>query len=678
MSYTEIVNNAALLLVLGISQSFIQHQWIRNSGWGQVVRGIFYGVIAVGCMLSPMRFSEGVIFDGRSVVLSIGGLFGGPLVAAIASIIASAYRISLGGTGMATGIGSILIAAASGLFYRYFTKGKIQSLNFWKLLVFGLCVHSILIIWFITIPGGIFLNVINTIAVAYLSVFPLTTAILGSVIVDQEKRLLAEEHSRINAQKYRTLLETAPDIIMTLDRAGVIHFINQIPAFAIKSNQLDENIYTFLDPSSKPQFKRVLEQVFLSHKKKYQDFSILTPKKKRIWYDASFGFMEEDEKKERVIVIAKDITQQRMDNEIIQQRNKEIRTLYEINRSISSSLDLEKIYDAFYEGIIEIIPCDELTIFSYSPEEQMIHTDYYRWSGDKRKINELPVISKQEKDYALLFQVVSEGNPIEITTARNLTTTLNKSQASGSGFLIPIVLENSVIGIIEIFCTQPDAFRIEELHILQALAAQIAVASNNAKLYKELQSSNKNLQQAYDKTLEGWNMALQMREKETAGHTRRVAELTMQLADKMGMSEDEKIHIWRGALLHDIGKLVIPDHILHKPGPLDEQEWEIIRNHPVYAYEWLNPIEYLRPALDIPYSHHEHWDGSGYPQGLSGEDIPLFARMFAVVDVYDALTSDRPYRKAWSHAKTIAYIKKQAGSQFDPHIVGVFLSLFKE
>ncbi|MHB8807699.1 MAG: HD domain-containing phosphohydrolase [Anaerolineaceae bacterium] len=678
MSYTEIVNNAALLLVLSISQSFIQHQWIRNSGWGQIVRGIFYGVIAVGCMLSPMRFSEGVIFDGRSVVLSIGGLFGGPLVATIASIIASAYRISLGGTGMLTGVGSIVISAASGIFYRYYIKEKIHSLNFLKLFVFGLCVHSILIIWFITIPGGIFLDVIQTIAAAYLSVFPIATAILGSVIVDQEKRLIAEEHSRINEQKYRTLLETAPDIIMTLDREGVIHFINQIPAFAIESNLFDERIYTFLDPSSKKQFKKVLKQVFLAHKKIYYDFSILTPEKKRIWYAGSFGFMEEDEKKERVIVIAKDITQQRMNNEIIQQRNKEIRALYEINRSISSSLDIEKIYDAFYEGIIGIIACDGLTIFSYSPEEKLIHTEYYRWGNKKGNISELPVISNQESDFALLFQTIDAGNPIKITTAIDPMKTLSKDQESGSGFLVPIVLENTGIGIIEIFCVQPDAFRIEELHILQALAAQIAVASNNAKLYKDLRSSNENLQLAYDKTLEGWNMALQMREKETAGHTRRVANLTMQLADKMGIPKEEKIHIWRGALLHDIGKLVIPDHILHKPGPLDDQEWEIIHNHPVYAYEWLSPIEYLRPALDIPYSHHEHWDGSGYPQGLSGNNIPLSARMFAVVDVYDALTSDRPYRKAWSHAKTIAYIKKQVGSQFDPSIVKIFLELFKE
>jgi HD-GYP domain-containing protein (c-di-GMP phosphodiesterase class II) len=150
----------------------------------------------------------------------------------------------------------------------------------------------------------------------------------------------------------------------------------------------------------------------------------------------------------------------------------------------------------------------------------------------------------------------------------------------------------------------------------------------------------------------------------------------MKLAERMGIPKEEKVHIWRGALLHDIGKLVIPDHILHKPGPLDDKEWGIIHNHPVYAYEWLSPIEYLRPALAIPYSHHEWWNGSGYPQGLAGEQIPLAARIFAVVDVYDALTSDRPYRKAWSQKKTMAYIQEQAGTHFDPLVVKTFQELF--
>jgi putative nucleotidyltransferase with HDIG domain len=180
---------------------------------------------------------------------------------------------------------------------------------------------------------------------------------------------------------------------------------------------------------------------------------------------------------------------------------------------------------------------------------------------------------------------------------------------------------------------------------------------------------------AYDATIEGWSHALDLRDKETEGHTQRVADLTLRLAQVMGVGDHELIHIRRGALLHDIGKMGITDEILRKPASLDEPEWVVMRQHPLYAYDMLSPISYLRPALDIPYCHHEKWDGSGYPRGLAREQIPLAARLFAVVDVYDALTSDRPYRKAWSHKKALEYVQQQAGQHFDPEIVSAFLGM---
>ena len=179
---------------------------------------------------------------------------------------------------------------------------------------------------------------------------------------------------------------------------------------------------------------------------------------------------------------------------------------------------------------------------------------------------------------------------------------------------------------------------------------------------------------AYDATIEGWSRAMDLRDEETEGHTQRVTDLTLKLARLMGIRDDQLIHIRRGALLHDMGKLGIPDQILLKPGKLTDDEWVIMRKHPVYAYDMLSSIEYLRPALDIPYCHHEKWDGSGYPRGLKGEEIPLAARIFAVIDAWDALTSDRPYRKAWSREKTLAYIREQTGSHFDPQVVEVFLA----
>ena len=180
---------------------------------------------------------------------------------------------------------------------------------------------------------------------------------------------------------------------------------------------------------------------------------------------------------------------------------------------------------------------------------------------------------------------------------------------------------------------------------------------------------------AYDTTLEGWSNALELREQETAGHSRRVVDLTKKIAAKFDIEGDDLAHLERGALLHDIGKMGIPDSVLLKPGSLTEEEWKIMRMHPIHAFNLLTRIDFLKKAIDIPYSHHERWDGSGYPQGLSGKDIPLAARIFAVVDIWDALGSDRPYRNAWPREKILSYIKEISGSQLDPEVVDVFLQI---
>jgi len=194
---------------------------------------------------------------------------------------------------------------------------------------------------------------------------------------------------------------------------------------------------------------------------------------------------------------------------------------------------------------------------------------------------------------------------------------------------------------------------------------------------KALQDAHGDLQEAYQRTIEGWVRALDLRDRETEGHTQRVTELTIKVAKARGFSDEELTHIRRGALLHDMGKMGIPDEILQKPGPLDEAEWEKMRRHPVYAYEMLSPITYLHPALDIPYCHHERWDGSGYPRGLKGEEIPLVARLFAIVDVWDALCSDRPYRKKMPQQEVIAYLREKSGQLFEPSLVDLFLEVIE-
>jgi PAS domain S-box-containing protein len=193
----------------------------------------------------------------------------------------------------------------------------------------------------------------------------------------------------------------------------------------------------------------------------------------------------------------------------------------------------------------------------------------------------------------------------------------------------------------------------------------------------ELHRAHSDLAEAYEATIEGWSRVLDLRDKETEGHTKRVTEMTIRLARALNVSNDEIVHIRRGALLHDIGKMGISDIILQKPGPLSEDEWIQMRLHPEYARQMLSQIVYLRQALDIPYCHHEHWDGSGYPRGLKGEEIPLAARIFAIVDVWDALLSNRPYRKGSNEEAVLEYIKKHAGTYFDPALVDAFVDLYE-
>jgi putative nucleotidyltransferase with HDIG domain len=213
------------------------------------------------------------------------------------------------------------------------------------------------------------------------------------------------------------------------------------------------------------------------------------------------------------------------------------------------------------------------------------------------------------------------------------------------------------------------------LNFLNMVAGQAAIAIDSAVMFRELQRSNVELRLAYDATIEGLSRALDLRDKETEEHTRRVSNTAVELAVHLGVEDASLIHIRRGALLHDIGKVAIPDRILFKPGPLADDEWKIMHRHPGIAVDLLSPVSYLAPALEIPHWHHEKWDGTGYPDHLYGEMIPFAARMFALVDVYDALTSERPYRRAWSKQETLQYIESESGRHFDPTIVPKFITL---
>jgi len=330
---------------------------------------------------------------------------------------------------------------------------------------------------------------------------------------------------------------------------------------------------------------------------------------------------------------------------------KHLDALRKIDQAIIGSFDLDVTLNIILENLLAQLEVDAAVVLRYQADQQSLqfvqergfqttalqYTDlrlgegYAGKAGLQRKQIFIPDLKQAEGLINELPQFKKEGFV--------------------SYYGVPLIVKGNLVGVLEIFNRSPLDPDNEWVNFLQMLAGQVAIAIDNITLFNDLQRSHVDLTLAYDATIEGWAQALELKDMETEGHSRRVVQLTMELAGRTGIRGKELAHIRRGALLHDIGKMGVPDSIIQKPGKLNDEEWQIMKQHPVFAYEWLSRIEYLQPALDIPYYHHEKWDGSGYPRGLEGEQIPLAARIFAIVDVWDALRSDRPYRKAWSKEK---------------------------
>lgn len=359
----------------------------------------------------------------------------------------------------------------------------------------------------------------------------------------------------------------------------------------------------------------------------------------------------------------------------IERHLKNIESLRQIDLTIANSYDVHLALDVLVNEVTTQLGVDAAAVFLYQSTSKTL--EYAVGRGFRTFEMKDRVLSLGE---SLAGRIAQERQPLHIPDLSVLEQDfphagLFRSEGFVTYFGAPLVAKGKIIGVLEVFhrdVLHPD---LDWLNFLDTLAGQAAIAIDSIQSFEQMQISSVNLVLAYNATIEGWARAMDLRDEETEGHTRRVTRLTLQLAQKMGVSEEEQLHMWRGSLLHDMGKLGIPDRILHKPDKLTEDEWVIMRQHPEYAYEMLKSIEYLRPALDIPYCHHEKWDGSGYPRGLKGVEIPLAARIFSVVDVWDALTSDRPYRGAWSNRQALAYIREQSGVHFDPVVVSAFLAI---
>lgn len=358
-----------------------------------------------------------------------------------------------------------------------------------------------------------------------------------------------------------------------------------------------------------------------------------------------------------------------------QKRLAELGALHAIDTVVASSHDPEETFNVLLQKTAERLGVNATALLLVDAGQQTLH---YAMRYGFQSIPDRPEHLGLED--CLAGQVVKQHqivqyldlSEVKASHRKNLHCEEDRFQAYIG---LPLESEGRVIGVLEILHRSELRPNPDWLRFLELITGQAAIAVSHIELIQGIQNANEELLQAYDATIEGWSQAMDLRDKETEGHTQRVKNLTLALAERIQLDENAMVHFRRGALLHDIGKLGVPDHILHKPGPLTEEEWVIMKQHPVFAYQMLSSIEYLKPALDIPYCHHEKWDGSGYPRGLKREEIPVAARIFAVVDVWDALTSDRPYRPAWSHEASLEYIEAQSGKYFDPAIVPIFMEL---
>jgi putative nucleotidyltransferase with HDIG domain len=348
-------------------------------------------------------------------------------------------------------------------------------------------------------------------------------------------------------------------------------------------------------------------------------------------------------------------------------------SLRSIDQAISNNRNLDSILEILINHVLQQLKVDAACVMIFNKDRETLQ---FRWGkGFAYK-------KYSGKEFAVNTTIAEQAIRVNHTVCYPSIDLRNYSHLNRENFTsvacTPIFIQGKVEGVLEVFSKEPLRTSLDWIEFFETLAWQIAITIDNYDLFNGLQRSNQDLVDAYDATIQGWSHALDLRDKETEGHTQRVTEKALSLARKMNYPEEALVHMRRGALLHDIGKMSIPDRILLKEGPLTDEEWVIMRKHTDFAFELMAPIQYLWPALDIPYCHHEKWDGSGYPRGLKGEEIPLAARIFSVVDVWDALTSDRPYRKAWTHEAAITFIRSQRGKHFDPRVVDVFLENFSD
>ena len=504
-----------------------------------------------------------------------------------------------------------------------------------------------------------------------------------SIIRDVSERQRAEERLRREKERAQMYLDVAGVILVVIGADERVSLINRkgaailgAPAERIVgANWFD----SYIPAGGREQVRGVFRRLMAGELEPVTHFEnpiVVAGGEERLIAWNNTLVRDEEGRIVATLSSGEDITERAQAEARARTRLEHLAALHEIDLAISSSLELRLTLGRVVDLVRDQFRVDAADVLLLDPHTQTLEYAAgrgFRTGGIER--------SRLRMGEGIAGVAALEQRSIHLPNLLDPATGFVRGKLlEGEGFVslydVPLVAKGSVQGVLEALHRAPLTLDEEQLRFLEALASQAAIAIDNARLFDELRRSHINLTLAYDATLGGWARALDLRDRVTEQHTERVTEMTVRLAREMGMSEEEIVHVRRGALLHDIGKIGVPDSILGKAGPLTPEEWVIMRNHPRAAFEMLHPIVYLRPALDIPYCHHERWDGTGYPRGLKGEQIPLAARIFALADIWDAIhASDRPYRRALPRDEACVHVRSLAGTHLDPKVVETFLRL---
>ena len=522
---------------------------------------------------------------------------------------------------------------------------------------------------------------------------------IAVVARDVSERKRHEQQLHESNKRITDIWESINDGFFSLDSAGRFTYMNARAAAMLRSDARDvlgQNIWDVFPEAVTTQFYRQYQAVLATNQSVHFEE-----------YHQPLGRWLEIHAyptNEETAVYFRDVSERKAIqsavenlNSKLQQRVQRLSALHQIDLAISGSFDLKITLGVLLSHLMQQLRVDAARVWLRPDSTEALESAVQMGFNADEKTSQWrhlgeglagQVAQHRQAVSATSSTRTSHAGTPHIPTSHLQTSSTRWNESEDVGALfdandlprgfhfyrgVPLLAKGRLLGVLEVLTREPFSPDDDWIEFLDVLASEATIAIDNSLLFSQLQRSNSELFLAYDTTIEGWSRALDLRDKETEGHSSRVTELTIELAQAADISDEELAHVRRGALLHDIGKMGIPDGILLKPGALTPEEWNVMKQHPLYAYQLLSPIDFLRRALDIPYCHHEKWDGSGYPRGLHGEQIPLSARLFAVVDVWDALTSDRPYRAAWTKERARAHIAEQSGTHFDPQVVEIFL-----